>query len=182
MRGQSAVAEPLAWQLAGAASSSQLWSVNFLDHRERHNTYSSTHHPHTNEFLRPLPPNTQKTVTMFGAFRLTNPLNSGLLWKIPYRLSKFQKRRQRMRLRHTDSVVDVVDKALAKQGMTLPSLQVWKDSMPREEEMLPKDKYSIFDRKEKRYRKGIHSTFWALLLADWIQNEMLWLTLFCRTA
>lgn len=29
--------------------------------------------------------------------------------------------------------------------------------MPREEEMLPKDKYTIFDRKEKRYRKGLHS-------------------------
>lgn len=31
--------------------------------------------------------------------------------------------------------------------------------MPREEEMLPRDKYTIFDRKEKKYRKGIHSTF-----------------------
>ena len=31
--------------------------------------------------------------------------------------------------------------------------------MPREEEMLPKDKYTIFDRKEKKYRKGIHSEF-----------------------
>jgi hypothetical protein len=30
--------------------------------------------------------------------------------------------------------------------------------MPREEEMLPKDKYTIFDKKEKTYRKGIHST------------------------
>lgn len=31
--------------------------------------------------------------------------------------------------------------------------------MPTEQEMLPKDKYTIFDRKEKKYRKGIHSTF-----------------------
>jgi hypothetical protein len=29
--------------------------------------------------------------------------------------------------------------------------------MPTEEEMLPKDKYTVFDRKVKRYRKGIHS-------------------------
>lgn len=38
--------------------------------------------------------------------------------------------------------------------------------MPREEEMLPKDKYTIFDRKEKRYRKGVHSmwTFSCLLV------------------
>lgn len=31
--------------------------------------------------------------------------------------------------------------------------------MPTEAEMLAKDKYTIFDRKEKRYRKGIHSTW-----------------------
>lgn len=31
--------------------------------------------------------------------------------------------------------------------------------MPTEAEMLPKDKYTMFDRKEKRYRKGIHSRF-----------------------
>lgn len=29
--------------------------------------------------------------------------------------------------------------------------------MPREEEMLPKDKYTLFDKKEKSYRKSIHS-------------------------
>jgi hypothetical protein len=31
--------------------------------------------------------------------------------------------------------------------------------MPSEGEMVPKDKYTMFDRKEKRYRKGIHSEF-----------------------
>lgn len=34
----------------------------------------------------------------------------------------------------------------------------WKMEMPTEAEMLPKDKYTVFDRKVKRYRKGIHST------------------------
>lgn len=34
--------------------------------------------------------------------------------------------------------------------------------MPKEEEMLAKDKYTIFDRKEKRYRKGLHSMCCAL--------------------
>jgi hypothetical protein len=29
--------------------------------------------------------------------------------------------------------------------------------MPREQEMVPKDKYTIFDKKERKYRKGIHS-------------------------
>lgn len=35
--------------------------------------------------------------------------------------------------------------------------------MPREEEMLPKDKYTIFDKKEKKYRKSIHSKSYV----DW---------------
>ncbi|KAJ4391753.1 hypothetical protein N0V93_005373 [Gnomoniopsis smithogilvyi] len=93
---------------------------------------------------------------MFGPFRFTNPLSGGLLWKIPFRLSKFQKRRHRLRLRHVDGVVATLDKALAKQGQTLPSVERWKSEMPTEEMMMSKDKYTMFDRKEKRYRKGIH--------------------------
>lgn len=96
---------------------------------------------------------------MFGAFRFTNPLSGGLLWKTPWRLSKFQKRRHRLRLRAVDSVVATVDSALAKQGQTLEALERWKAEMPTEAEMLPKDKYTMFDRKAKRYRKGIHSRF-----------------------
>ncbi|KPM36261.1 hypothetical protein AK830_g10315 [Neonectria ditissima] len=115
---------------------------------------------------------------MFGPFRITNPLSGGLLWKIPWRMSKFQKRRHRMRLRAVDSVVATVDAALAKNGQTLEALERWKAEMPTEEEMLPKDKYTMFDRYSKRYRKGIHSTFklWELERAlggstdDWEQN------------
>ncbi|RMJ06845.1 hypothetical protein CDV36_013563 [Fusarium kuroshium] len=94
--------------------------------------------------------------TMFGPFRITNPLSGGLLWKIPWRLSKFQKRRHRLRLRAVDNVVATVDAALAKKGHTLEALERWKAEMPTEAEMLPKDKYTMFDRKAKRYRKGIH--------------------------
>lgn len=96
---------------------------------------------------------------MFGPFRITNPLSGGLLWKIPWRLSKFQKRRHRLRLRAVDNVVATLDTALAKQGQTLEALERWKAEMPTEEEMLPRDKYTMFDRKAKRYRTGIHSTF-----------------------
>lgn len=95
---------------------------------------------------------------MFGPFRITSPLSGGLLWKIPWRLSKFQKRRHRERLRAVDSVVATLDAALSKQGQVLPALEQWKAEMPTEAEMLPKDKYTLFDRKAKRYRKGIHST------------------------
>jgi hypothetical protein len=77
--------------------------------------------------------------------------------KIPWRLSKFQKARQRKRLRAIDTLVSVVDKALSKQGATTKAVERWKAEMPIEQEMVPKDKYTMFDRKEKKYRKGIHS-------------------------
>jgi hypothetical protein len=55
-------------------------------------------------------------------------------------------------------VVATVDAALAKKGETLKQLERWKAEMPTEAEMLPKDKYTMFDKKVKKYRKGIHST------------------------
>lgn len=128
---------------------------------------------------------------MFGAFRFTNPLSSGLLWKTPWRLSKFQKRRQRLRLRAVDSVVATLDSALAKKGETTKSVERWKAEMPKEEEMRAKDKYTIFDRKEKRYRKGIHSMSSRIedCLGVGMQNCLLWvffsladLSVPCRTA
>ncbi|RDA84499.1 hypothetical protein CP532_0960 [Ophiocordyceps camponoti-leonardi (nom. inval.)] len=93
---------------------------------------------------------------MLGPFRITNVLSGGLLWKIPWRLSKFQKRRHRMRLRAVDDVVSTISSALEAQGQKLTSLERWKEEMPTEAEMLPRDKYTMFDRKAKRYRKGIH--------------------------
>jgi len=54
---------------------------------------------------------------------------------------------------------DSLDAALAKKGQTLEALERWKAEMPTEAEMLPRDKYTMFDRKAKKYRKGIHSTF-----------------------
>jgi len=78
--------------------------------------------------------------------------------KTPWRLSAPQKARQRKRLKLVDKVVDTVSAALQKNGgMSTKAVERWYREMPREEEMLPKDKYTIFDRKEKKYRKGIHS-------------------------
>lgn len=48
----------------------------------------------------------------------------------------------------------------------MKKVERWKVEMPTEEEMLPKDKYSVFDRKVKRYRKGIHSTLGAEGVAE----------------
>ncbi|KAJ5083927.1 hypothetical protein NUU61_008506 [Penicillium alfredii] len=89
-------------------------------------------------------------------FKPTSALFGGLLWKTPWRLSSMQKARQRKRLRAVDRVVDTVSAALQRNGQTSKAVQRWYAEMPREEEMLPKDKYTIFDKKEKTYRKGIH--------------------------
>ncbi|KAL1964444.1 hypothetical protein VTN77DRAFT_7002 [Rasamsonia byssochlamydoides] len=90
-------------------------------------------------------------------FKPTSPLLGGLLWKIPWRLSPTQKARQRKRLRAVDKVVDTVAAALQNNGMPqTKSVERWYAEMPREQEMLPRDKYTIYDRKERNYRKGIH--------------------------
>ncbi|KAF8466668.1 mitochondrial ribosomal protein L31-domain-containing protein [Kalaharituber pfeilii] len=91
-----------------------------------------------------------------GAFKPSGPLLGGLLWKIPYRLSRHQKYRHRQRLRHVDSVVETLSAALAKQGTTIKEIERWKAEMPTEAEMEPKDKYTVFARYERKYRKGIH--------------------------
>ncbi|KAL9128625.1 MAG: hypothetical protein Q9217_002721 [Psora testacea] len=97
---------------------------------------------------------------MFGPFKATSSLSGGLLWKIPFRLSSPQKRRQRKRLRLVDNVVATVDRTLKKYDMKpASSLERWKEEMPTEAEMRARDKYSMFDRKEKSYRKGVHSEF-----------------------
>lgn len=45
----------------------------------------------------------------------------------------------------------------ARTTGTIKLLERWKADMPTEAEMLPRDKYTIFDRKAKHYRKGVHS-------------------------
>ncbi|CAG7971515.1 unnamed protein product [Penicillium salamii] len=92
-------------------------------------------------------------------FKSTQALFGGLLWKTPWRLSSPQKARQRKRLRSVDRVVDTLGAALERNGQTSKAITRWYAEMPREEEMLPKDKYTLFDKKEKSYRKSIHSMF-----------------------
>ena len=72
-----------------------------------------------------------------------------------------------------DQVVATVANALAKQGESLKSLERWNTEMPTEAQMLPRDKYTMFDRKAKRYRKGIHSTSFS---GPWDFWRVVWLT------
>ncbi|KAF2453947.1 mitochondrial ribosomal protein L31-domain-containing protein [Lineolata rhizophorae] len=131
-----------------------------------------------------------------GAFRPTAPLFGGLLWKIPWRLSRPQKLRHRRRLRRVDTVVATLERALVRnglakgeaesttaaaaaananakpkgaakkgkkeaelslvrKGLSTHAIERWKTEMPSEAEMVPKDKYTIFDRKVRGYRKTI---------------------------
>ena len=98
--------------------------------------------------------------------------------KIPWRLSPTQKFRQRKRLQAVDQVVATVANALAKKGETLKSLERWNIEMPTEAQMLPRDKYTMFDRKAKRYRKGIHSMSSS---GPWSGWRVVWLTVGVRT-
>ena len=115
-------------------------------------------------------------VVFFGMIPPSFPNNAASLTvfcnrKIPWRLSSPQKRRQRKRLRLVDTVVATVDRTLKKNGMaTATSLERWKEEMPTEGEMKAKDKYTIFDRKEKKYRKGVHSKS-SLMNYGWEEDE-----------
>lgn len=74
-------------------------------------------------------------------------------------MSSPQKYRQRKRLQRVDRIVACIDSALKKKGIEVAAVERWKAEMPTEAEMPPKDKYTLFDRKAKKYRKGIHSMF-----------------------
>ncbi|TGZ84664.1 mitochondrial ribosomal protein L31 [Ascodesmis nigricans] len=95
---------------------------------------------------------------MFGPFRASNPLFGGLVWKIPWRLSPPQKYRHRKRLQRVDEVIDTLESALKKQGESIAAIERWRHEMPTEAEMEARDKYTMFDRKSKTYRKGVHKT------------------------
>ncbi|KAL9937453.1 hypothetical protein V8E36_003862 [Tilletia maclaganii] len=66
----------------------------------------------------------------------------GLLWKIPWRLSSSRKMRARERLRHRSQV------SLAASNRAL--------LLPKESEMLPRDKYTTFNKTSKGYRKSVN--------------------------
>lgn len=44
----------------------------------------------------------------------------------------------------------------AHENGTIKLLERWKADMPTEQEMVSRDKYTMFDRKERGYRKGVH--------------------------
>ncbi|EJD43012.1 60s ribosomal protein l31 [Auricularia subglabra TFB-10046 SS5] len=81
----------------------------------------------------------------------TAPRLGGLLWKTPWRLSRTRKANQRERLKRVDEVIETV----RQSGITCSALEKALE-LPKEHEMLPKDKYTVFNAHSKGYRKGIH--------------------------
>ncbi|KLO06731.1 mitochondrial ribosomal protein L31 [Schizopora paradoxa] len=88
---------------------------------------------------------------MFGAFRPTQANLGGLLWKTPWKLSRTRKANQRDRLKKVDDVIETV-RASGVQCSALAEALL----LPKEHEMLPRDKYTTFSPHERGYRKGIH--------------------------
>ncbi|KAF8487643.1 60s ribosomal protein l31 [Gautieria morchelliformis] len=88
---------------------------------------------------------------MFGAFQASKVNQSGLLWKTPWRLSPTRKANQRKRLKRVDSVIEAVQASGVKCSSLATALQ-----LPKEPEMPPRDKYTVFNAKSVGYRKGIH--------------------------
>ncbi|KAJ1782271.1 hypothetical protein LPJ59_006852 [Coemansia sp. RSA 2399] len=86
-----------------------------------------------------------------GAFRPTFAAFGGRAWRISWRLSKTRKANVRKRLRDVDSVIDT----LAASGVECKQLELAK-AIPREHEMLPRDKYTTFSRKASKHRKSVH--------------------------
>ncbi|KAH9977205.1 60s ribosomal protein l31 [Lactifluus volemus] len=88
---------------------------------------------------------------MFGAFRPTLAVSVGLLWSTPWRLSVTRKANVRGRLKKVDAVIEAV-RASGVQCEALTNAL----ALPKEHEMDPKDKYTVFSRHHRGYRKGIH--------------------------
>ena len=88
--------------------------------------------------------------------------------KIPWRMSKSRKANQRKRLKLVDSVIETVRASGVKcnalvSALLAPNLAnllgCTQDKallLPKEHEMLPKDKYTVFSRNSRGFRKGIH--------------------------
>ncbi|EPQ58720.1 hypothetical protein GLOTRDRAFT_36042 [Gloeophyllum trabeum ATCC 11539] len=88
---------------------------------------------------------------MFGAFRASPVSQGGLLWKVPWRLSRTRKANQRDRLKKVDSVIEAVRASGVQCNALTEALQ-----LPKEHEMAPRDKYTVFSPHSRGYRKGIH--------------------------
>lgn len=72
-------------------------------------------------------------------------------------MSRFRKARHRLRLRQVDKNIDVVAQGLKVTGyQPVHKLAQLEIEVPKESEMPAKDKYWVFSRTSRGYRKGAH--------------------------
>ncbi|KAH3671882.1 hypothetical protein OGAPHI_000068 [Ogataea philodendri] len=91
------------------------------------------------------------------SFDLMTPVSmGGLLWKKPWRLSSFQKYRHRKRMQLVDSNIQALYDGLKANGLSSNRVEHLMTEYPKESEMLPKNKYTVFSKYARKYRKGIH--------------------------
>lgn len=71
-------------------------------------------------------------------------------------MSQNRKFRQRTRLAAVDNVISTLQSALGSTGQQCKALERAKEEVIPEHEMQSKDKYTLFSRSAKGYRKGVH--------------------------
>lgn len=76
--------------------------------------------------------------------------------KIPRVISQPQKARTRLRMRMVDRNIARVAEGLRLTGQRSNAVNKIMAQLPKESEMEPRDKYTIFSKKSKTYRKGAH--------------------------
>ncbi|KAJ3556645.1 hypothetical protein NM688_g1910 [Phlebia brevispora] len=126
------------------------------DHRAHGGGYGQgSAAPFHSEAPSPAPSSSTRTTStvsgMFGAFRPTSKVQVGLLWKVPWKLSRTRKANARARLKKVDSVIEAVQASGVQCKALTEAL-----ALPKEHEMPAKDKYTVYSPHEKGYRKGIH--------------------------
>lgn len=84
------------------------------------------------------------------------PRLGGYLWKIPYKMGRHQKARMRSRLKAVDNTIANVAFGLQHEGLNVKKLNILDKTFPKESEMPAKDKYWVFARYARNYRKGAH--------------------------
>lgn len=76
--------------------------------------------------------------------------------KFPSVMSRTQKARHRLRMKIVDRNIARVAEGLKLIGKDCKPVSRLQNELPKESEMDPKDKYTVFNRKARYYRKGAH--------------------------
>lgn len=71
-------------------------------------------------------------------------------------MSRFQKARQRLRMKNVDDVLETLKAGLESSNQKCVTVEKAIERTPKECDVPSKDKYWIFDKKSRGYRKSAH--------------------------